>query len=239
MIAIFNSLIKDVMSNFHLTALLPIQKEFPHYLPNRNFLPFNGKPMYQYMIEKLLKFDQFESIVINTDSEEVKEYCKWNGKLRVIDRPKHLIGEDVKSDQITAYTLEKISGEHFIEIQSFNPLVTHFTIESFIKMYIDFIVPGEYYDSVFSIQRYELRNFDIDKMEMRDDFPFSIIENGILYGFNRTTFRKHQKKLGKTVMLSDVKEIENTLLDSETNYELTKLVFANQDKFPAIFHSGV
>ncbi|PIF29774.1 CMP-N-acetylneuraminic acid synthetase [Flavobacterium sp. 9] len=227
------------MSNPIFTALLPIQKEFSYYLPNRNFLEFNGKPVYQYMIEKLLKIDAFESIVINTDSEEVKEYCKSNGKLRIIDRPKSLIGEDIKSDLITAYTLDKIGGEHFIEIQSFNPLLTQFTIESFIKLYIDLIVSGEYYDSLFSMQRYELRNYDVDKMEIRNDFPFSIIENGILYGFNRTTFRKNRKKIGKMATLSDVKEIENTLLDSETNYELVKLVFANQDKFPAIFHSGV
>ncbi|WP_337965995.1 hypothetical protein [uncultured Flavobacterium sp.] len=227
------------MSNPIFTALLPIQKEFSHYLPNRNFLEFNGKPVYQYMIEKLLKIDAFESIVINTDSDDVKEYCKSNGKLRIIDRPKSLIGEDIKSDLITAYTLDKIGGEHFIEIQSFNPLLTQFTIESFIKEYTDLIVNGEYYDSFFSIQRYELRNYDLDKREMKDDFPFSIIENGILYGFNRTTFRKNRKKIGKMATLSDVKEIENTLLDSETNYELVKLVFANQDKFPAIFHSGV
>lgn len=227
------------MSHPILTALLPIQKEFPYYLTNRNFLEFNGKPVYQYMIEKLLKIDAFESIVINTDSEEVKEYCKWNGKLRIIDRPNSLIGENVKSDQITAYTLAKISGEHFIEIQSFNPLLTQFTIESFIKLYLDFIVPGEYYDSLFSMQRYELRNYDLDKREMNDEFPFSLIENGILHGFNRTTFSKNRKKIGKINMLSDVKEIENTLLDSDSNYELVKLVFANQDKFPAIFHSGV
>jgi CMP-N-acetylneuraminic acid synthetase len=227
------------MSHPILIALLPIQKEFSYYLPNRNFLEFNGKPVYQYMIEKLLKIDAFESIVINTDSEEVKEYCKSNGKLRIIDRPKSLIGEDIKSDLITAYTLDKIGGEHFIEIQSFNPLLTQFTIESFIKEYTDLIVNGEYYDSFFSIQRYELRNYDLDKREMKDDFPFSIIENGILYGFNRTTFRKNRKKIGKMATLSDVKEIENTLLDSESNYELVKLVFANQDKFPAIFHSGV
>ncbi|WP_406845334.1 cytidylyltransferase domain-containing protein [Flavobacterium soyae] len=228
------------MSYFYLTALLPIQKEYPsHVLPNRNFLPFNGKPMYQYMIEKLLKFTQFESIVINTDSDEVKEYCKWNGRLRIIDRPESLIGEDIKSDLITAHTLEKISGEHFIEFQSFNPLVTNYTIDSFIKQYMDHIVPGEYFDSVFSIQRYELRNYDLEKREMNDEFQFSIIENGILHGFTRTSFRKHGKKIGKTVSAFEVKEIENTLLDSDTNYELVKLVFANQDKFPAIFHSGV
>jgi len=192
------------------------------------------------MIEKLLAIPQFESIVINTDSDEVKEYCKWNGKLRIIDRPKSLTGEDVNSDQITAHTLEKISGEYFIEIQSFNPLVTRYTIEDFIKIYTEYVVPGEYFDCAYSIQRHELRNFDLDKRELNDNYPFVLFENRILHGFTRNTFHKYKnRKVGKAPMHTEVKEVENTLLDSETNYELTKLVYANRDKFPAIFHSGV
>jgi CMP-N-acetylneuraminic acid synthetase len=196
--------------------------------------------MYQYMIEKLLKLDEFESIVINTDSDEVKEYCKWNGKLRVIDRPESLTGEDVKSDMITAHTLEKISGEHFIEFQSFNPLLTNYTIKDFIKIYMEYVVPGEYFDSSYSIQRHELRNYDINKRELNDEYPFVIFENGILHGFTRSVFYKNRnRKIGKMPMITEVREVENTLLDSNTNYELAKLVYANQDKFPAIFHSGV
>ena len=228
------------MSGFFLTALLPIQKEHYYYLPNRNFLPFNGKPMYQHMIGKLLAVEQFESIVIITDSDEVKEYCKWNGRLRVFDLPAALTGEDVVSDKVTAHILEKISGEHFIELQSFNPLVTQFTLESFIKQYIDYIVPGEYFDSLFSIQRHELRNYDVNKRELNNEFLFTIFENKILHGFNRTNFRGNgNRKVGKMHMPYEVREVENTLLDSETNYELAKLVFTNRDKFPAIFHSGI
>lgn len=228
------------MSDFYLTALLPIQKEYNYYLPNRNFLRFNSKPMYQYMIEKLLAFPQFESIVINTDSDEVKDYCKWNGKLRIIDRPESLMGEEVTNDMITTHTLENISGEHFIEFQCFNPLVTNYTIESFIKQYMDYIVPNEFFDSLLSMQRHELRNYDIAKRELNDEFPFVIFENRIIQGFNRTTFKRQgNKKFGKMAMLFEIKEIENTLVDSEANYELAKLVYANRDKFPSVFHSGV
>lgn len=228
------------MSGFFLTALLPIQKEHHYYVPNRNFLPFNGKPMYEYMIQKLLAITQFESIVIITDSEEVKKYCEWNGRLRVFDLPSSLTGEDVSSDKVTSHILEKISGEHFIEVQSFNPLVTNYTLESFVKQYIEYAVPGEYFDSLFTIQRHELRNYDLDKRELNNNFLFTIFENKILHGFNRTNFRKHGNcKVGKMAMPYEIKEVENTLLDSDTNYELAKLVFANRDKFPAVFHSGI
>lgn len=228
------------MSNFIITALLPIQKEYSYYvLPNRNFVLFNGKPMYQHMIEKLLKFPEFESIVISTNSDEVKEYCKRNGKLRIIDRPDSLTGEDVKSDMVTAHALEKISGEYFMEFQSFHPLLTHDSIEGFIKQYIDYIVPGEYFDSMYTIQRHELRNFDLDKRELNDEYQFVMYETGILHGFTRANFRKNgNQKVGKLPFHTDVKEIEGIPLISDENYELAKLVYDNRDKFPTIFRDG-
>lgn len=85
-----------------------------------------------------------------------------------------------------------------------------------------------------------MRNFDINTRELNDEFRFVVFENDILHGFTRTAFLKQKKrKIGKTAMLSEIKEVENTLLDSNTNHELAKLVYANRDKFPAIFHSGV
>lgn len=222
-----------------LTALLPIQSEFHFYLPNRNFLLFDGKPMYRIMIETLLSIERLERIIINTDSEEVKEYCKWNGRLAVIDRPESLKGEDITSDMITAYDLEKISGEHFLQVQSFNPLVKKASIETAIAMYYDFIVHAEekYYDSVFSMQRRELRNYDLDKRVLKDDYQFVIFEDRILNVFSRTDFRKQgNRKVGKMAMMYDIREIENTIVDSEASYELVKLVHANQSKFPAVFN---
>lgn len=227
------------MSDIIITALLPIQKEYNYYaLPNRNFVLFNGKPMYQHMIEKLLAFPQFESIVISTDSDEVKEYCKWNGKLRIIDRPGSLTGEDVKSDMVTAHVLEKISGEHFMEFQSFHPLLAHDSIQGFIEQYIQFVVPGEYFDSMYTIQRHELRNFDLDKRELNDAYQFVLYETGIFQGFSRSNFLKHgRRKVGKIPLHTDVKEIEGIPLISEENYELAKVVYANRDKFPTIFRN--
>ena len=219
-----------------ITALMPILKGSFYYVSNRNFLPFDGKPMYQYMIEKLLAVTQIEKIVINTDAEEIKEFYRTNEKILIVDRPDEFIDEYVASDLITAYTLEKVKGEHFIEIQSFNPLLTINSIGSAIDQYFQYIEEG-YFDSVFSMQRHESRAYDLDKRALIEEFPFVIFENRILNVFNRTNFKKQgNKKVGKSAMMYEIKEVEHTLVDSDTNYQLAKLVFENKEKFPNVFY---
>ncbi len=225
-----------------ITALLPILQKVDYYVPNRNFLPFGGKPMYQFMIEKLLSVPQIEKIVINTDSDEVKQFCKSNGKIVIIDRPESLTGDDIMSDRITEYDLGKVSGEHFIEVQSFNPILTKRSLETAINQYFDFIVNAEetYFDSLFSLQRYEMRNYDLDTRQLKDDYMYTIIENRILHVFSRTNFRKQgNKKIGKQAMGFEIMSGENTLVDSDTNYEIAKLIYANKDKFKEIYYSEI
>lgn len=224
-----------------ITALLPVQKEYHRfYAPDRNFLPFAGKPMYQFMIDKLLSIPLIGHIVINTDAEEVKQHCRNHPRITVIDRPEILVGEDIDSDLITAYTLDQVEGEHFVEIQSFNPLLTRFSITSIIRQYFDHInIPDNFYDSIFSSNRCELRHYDLDQRALNDEYPFVIFENRILHTFSRTNFRKNgNRKIGKMAMLFETREIENTLVDSETNYALARLVYENMNKFPSVFHSG-
>ena len=227
-----------------ITALLPIREKFDFYAPDRNFRVFDGRPIYQVMIDKLMAVSQIDRIVINTDAQEVKDFCSSNSRITIIDRPEELRGDDVPSDKITAYDLEKVSGEHFIEVQSFNPLLTKYSIEAVIHQYFQFIIDvnaeESYFDSIFSMQRHEMRSYDLDKRELMDEYPFVIFENRILHVFNRKNFLSQgNHKVGKMAMMFEVKEVENTLVDSDTNYELVKLVHANQDKFPGIFHSGI
>lgn len=228
------------MSKYSIIALLPVRQAFPFYLQDRNFLPFDGQPMYRFMISKLLSVPEISCLVVDTDSDEVKAFCSADPRITVIDRPEMLRDENIASDQITAYNLQQVEGEHFIEIQSFNPLLTKFSISSAIRQYFDYVGREEHdFDSVFSMQRHEQLHYNLDTRSLDNAYPFVIFENRILHVFNRTSFKSQgNKKVGRTAMLFEVREVENTLVDSESNYELAKLVYANQKEFPAIFHSG-
>ena len=101
-----------------ITALITIQETRTDLsLRDANFKEFDGKPLFQLMIEKLLAVKAIDRIVITTDSEIVKKTYGNNNKISIIDYPnsdtlsdnnsERILEEMPTSDIITARSLEK------------------------------------------------------------------------------------------------------------------------------------
>ena len=58
-----------------IIAILPI-KQISERLPNKNFNLFNGKPLYIWMVKKLLSINLIDKIIINTDSSIIQKDLK-------------------------------------------------------------------------------------------------------------------------------------------------------------------
>src|SRR5690349_22501127 len=105
-----------------ITALVPI-KANSQRLPNKNFLDLNGQPMYRAVLDTLQSVPEIDSILINTDSEIIKQDCGSSySKVRIIDRPAHLLGDRITMNSIIDYDLEQVQGEHFLQTHVTNPL---------------------------------------------------------------------------------------------------------------------
>ena len=57
-----------------IVAIVPIKLKSKR-LKNKNFKKINGKPLYQYLLDKL-KFTNFDEIYVDSNSPEIEEYCK-------------------------------------------------------------------------------------------------------------------------------------------------------------------
>ena len=67
-------------------------------LPGKNIRSLGGKPLIAWSIEHALAVNRIESVIVSTDSEEIKDISRKDGAL-VIDRPAYLctkeaLGED-------------------------------------------------------------------------------------------------------------------------------------------------
>ena len=59
------------------------------------------------MAEKLIKCDQIDKVVIDTDSPVIKELCKLNfPEIVLIDRPKNLLDESCPMNDILLHDIE-------------------------------------------------------------------------------------------------------------------------------------
>ena len=231
-----------------ITALITV-REFPHTeLPDAHFKEFDGRHLYRLMIEKLLSIKAINHIVITTDSAIVRQTCGGTNRISFINLPhpdtlsdqysnERILEEMPCSDLITANSLKKTPGEHFMQTQCINPLLSIKTIEDAIERYYTYVLNDEYnqFDSLVSLSRIEKRlysNRHYPITTLRDEPHFVIFEDTVFNIFNRSAFvRNKQKKYGTNPMFFEVPEIESLTVETIAGYKLAKLAFDNKSLF--------
>jgi CMP-N-acetylneuraminic acid synthetase len=233
------------MNNPAITALITIQETCMDLsLREAHFTEFDGKPLFQLMIEKLLAIKAINRIVITTDSDQVKTLYGGNHKISILDFPDpatlsennsiRILEEMPTSDRITAHSLGKTDGEHFMQTQCVNPLLSSQSIEDAIALYYQYVLNDEYkqFDSVMSLGRIDKRLYDnsnYPSITLRDDPHFVIFEDTVFNIFNRKAFvGNNQKKFGKNPMFFAVPEIESLTVETHAGYKLAKLAYDNR-----------
>ena len=234
-----------------ITALITVQENNTSVnstLLDSHVKDFGGKPMFQLMIDKLLAVKTINKIVITTDSEKVKKIYGVNNKISIIGLPtsalsgeystERILEEMPTSDRFTAHAIAKTDGEHFMQTQCINPLLSVQTIEHAIEQYYNYVLNEEYqqFDSLMSLGRIEKRLYDNSNypkpITLRNDPHFVIFEDTIFNIFKRTSFSQNKnRKQGKNPMFFEVPEIENLAVDSPVSFKLAKLAYDHQHLF--------
>ncbi|TCD01782.1 glycosyltransferase family protein [Pedobacter psychroterrae] len=229
------------MSNYLLTALISIPQEAGYYFPERHFVSISGSSLYSVMIDKLEATEQVGKIIINTDSDRIRNNYAHSDKVKVINayqaEPLE-IELELTSDKMTAALLEHVQGEHFLQLGPIFPFLKHQTIDYVIETYIKYVINQEdrSHDSIFTIKTLNRRYYDSDTDFIREDRPNTFVEDGILHVFNRTAFiAGGNRKVGKSPFACSVDDTENLAIDSEENYQLAVLIDKNRHRFPRIF----
>ena len=229
------------MSNYSFTALISIPQEAGYYFPNRHFEYISGNPLYSVMIDKLEAIPQVGKIIVNTDSDRIKNSYARSGKVKVINAYQATPQEielELSSDRATAAVLEQAEGEHFLQLGPVFPFLKHQTIDGVIEAYDKYVVNAEdrRYDSVFTIRTLNRRYYDSDTDFIREDRPNTFVEDGILHVFNRATFHAGGKrKVGPKPFAYGIDDIENLAIDSEENYQLGVFIDGNRHRFTRVF----
>lgn len=229
-----------------ITALITIQETRTDLsLRDANFKEFDGRHLYRLMIEKLLAVKAIDHIAITTDSDKVRETYGGTGRISFVDMPDrdtmsndnsvNVLEELPTSDFITANSLKKVQGEHFMQTQCVNPLLSIKTIEEAIERYYEYVLNNEYkqFDSLMSLGRLDKRLYDSSDypiITLRDNPHYVIYEDTVFNIFNRAAFvRNNMRKFGKNPMFFEIPEIENLTVETHAGYKLAKLAYENKD----------
>ena len=114
-----------------IVAIIPIKKKSVR-VKNKNFRLINKKPLFEYTLEKL-KYCKFDEVYVDSDSENVKTYCKKN-KINFIERLPKLATKNANGNNLLLYHSKIIEADIYFQIFVTSPLLKISTINNCINI---------------------------------------------------------------------------------------------------------
>lgn len=205
-----------------IIAILPI-KQISERLPNKNFNLFNGKPLYIWMVKKLLSINLFDKIIINTDSSIIqKDLKRYKNKIIINKRPKKLRSTHTSMNKIIGYDLRLSEADIYFQTHVTNPLLSEISINKA----LNFFKKQKKYDSIFSVtaknsmlwnKKNKPMNHNPHKLISTQKLETYYEENSNFYIFTKKSFLKNKSRIGKKPFMYELSKIES--LDINDIYE--------------------
>jgi CMP-N-acetylneuraminic acid synthetase len=219
-----------------IAVLIPM-KGNSERVPNKNLRLFDGKPLYHAIVSEILKSKHVNQIVINTDSEKIKEDCKlYFPSVILVDRPQEICGDFVPMNDVIEYDMKMVESDIYIQTHSTNPLLKHETLDEAIGKFLE---SNGKYDSVFSVTRMQTRlywedgkpvNHNPAELLRTQDLPPVFEENSNFFIFTKDSFEKSGKKrIGLKPLMFPMNKIEAQDIDEPEDFILAETLYKIRD----------
>lgn len=218
-----------------IISLLPM-KDNSERVPNKNLKDFAGKPLYHRTMNVLLASKYIDEVVVNTDSERIKEDILKNFPNSVIinHRPQEIVGDMVSMNKIIEYDVRQIEADLYIQTHSTNPLLKTSSLDKAIEKMIE-LVQENAYDSIFSVTKIQTRlykasgepfNHNPKELLRTQDLEPLFEENSNFYIFTKESFDKNKcKRIGKNPYMFEIDKIEAIDIDEPQDFVIAESLF--------------
>jgi CMP-N-acetylneuraminic acid synthetase len=219
------------------TAILPL-KEKSQRIPNKNFKIFYGKPLFFWILDRLLSIPEITEIIIDTDNKaKVLGYkITETDRIKVKERSKDLIGDDVSMNKILNHNIQYCKSTFILMTHSTNPLLSSRYIKSLMK---DFVVgeKNNEFDSIFTVNEIQSRLYDDllnpinhnpSILNQTQDLQKVYEENSNLYLFTKKSFKKSQSRIGLNPAIRVTPKLESIDIDFPEQWQIAEIIAENQ-----------
>jgi CMP-N-acetylneuraminic acid synthetase len=211
-----------------VTALVPM-RHHSQRVPEKNFRPLAGRPLYSYILDSLSQVPAVGAIVVDTDSPVIKDgLAKNHPEVIVVDRPESLRAPDVPMNDVILWDMKQAPAEHYLQTHSTNPLLSPRTIQRAVVKYFESL---DTHDSLFSVTRLQRRlwtpegeplNHDPAVLLQTQDLPPVMEENSCLYIFSRGVMETRRNRIGTAPLLFEIDRDEAWDIDDPIDFELVE-----------------
>ena len=205
-------------------------------IPNKNFKPISGKPLFAWMLQVLCDLDFVDRVIINTDanSDAFSGYLD-NAKIVLRKRSPDLCGDMVSMNKIIEDDILSDKNNIFLMTHTTNPLISKETFKKAIEGFTH--RDKSLFDSLYSTTKFQGRfyyegsvaiNHNPDELLRTQDLPPVFLENSCLYLFEKDTFLQTKTRIGKKPILFVTPQLESVDIDTEDDWLIASLLLSQK-----------
>jgi N-acylneuraminate cytidylyltransferase len=205
-------------------------------LPNKNILPFAGKPLLAHSIEQAKAAQAVSRVVVTTDCDQIDAVARAFGA-EVVRRPAALGDDAATSESALEHVLQTLKDSEqyqpdlVVFLQCTSPIRSAGDIDSAIRTFTE-----DKADSLLSVCRahvflwrrgpsgIESVNYDYRNRRRTQDMPEEFIENGSIYVFKPWVLEACKNRLGGKVALFEMAFWAAWQIDTKEDLEFCELL---------------
>lgn len=223
------------MNKRTITALLPMKGNSVR-VKGKNFRRICGKPLYRWMLDRLLSIESIDRVVINTDVKQrlLDDGVTESERMIIRDRKPEICGDDISMNLVIHDDINAVQSDVYLMTHTTNPLLSADTIENAIGAFSEAFEKNEA-DSLFSVNRFQTRFYDSEARPVNHD-PLKLVktqdlepyyeENSCLYLFTRESFNRTGSRIGASPRLFVIPKRESIDIDDAEDFELAEILLA-------------
>ncbi len=197
-------------------------------VPGKNFRILCGKPLYQHVLNNVLTANVFDDIFVDTNSEDVKAFCKERG-IKIIERKPELAQSTANGNDLLNYHYELFPEyDYYFQIFATAPFLQPSSIiEAFNNL-----VYRETYDSCFTAlcehgfywYASQPVNYRPCILPRSQDMEPVYEETTGLYGITNSALKKYRCRIGAKPYMVEVSKFEAVDINTEDDLKMAEIV---------------
>ena len=196
-------------------------------LKEKNFKKINGKPLFRFLLDKLLK-SNFDEIYIDSDSNIIKRYCKSKG-YKFVNRLSSLSKDNANGNDLLNYHQKIIKADLYFQLFVTAPLLS---IKSINKC-ISILKKTKKHDSILTCNEIfswfwfnkKPVNYKPEILPRSQDAKPIIMETTGLYGIKYNAIKKYKSRIRKKPYFYKVNQKESFDLDTQEDFKILNKIY--------------
>ncbi len=221
--------------NPEIVALVPM-RHHSQRVPEKNFRPCAGRPLFHYILQTLASCSQISRTVVDTDSPVIQQAIEQDfPEVTVLERPAELRAATVPMNEILLHDTALVKADFYLQTHSTNPLLRAETVDRAVHAFLESYPT---FDTLFSVTRLQTRlwdslsrpiNHNPDILIQTQDLPPIFEENSCLYIFGRDTLIDRRNRLGRRALMFEIDRAEALDIDEELDFQIAEFLLGRRE----------